>query len=198
MKEITYEELKVLPEDSYVLIDIRDEGLITYGMIPGAVHIFIDDLENSGKLAEIPREKKLILYCEVGRRSREIDDTAECFEGRDCYSLSEGYVGFVRAGIQNGDDKEEKRKCAEASIQKKYHKQLFSPFAKACKIYQLIDDGGVFSDLPSHAHGVMHDDDGEHAGHGKLEGPQSEIVGGGGGHGYYCGRMAAWHSAISK
>ena len=38
-------------------------------------------------------------------------------------------------------DIEESIKRAESSIQKKFHKQLFSPFAKACKIYQLIDEG---------------------------------------------------------
>ena len=92
MKEITYEELKKLPKDSYELIDIRDEGLTAYGMMPGAVHIYIEGLENSEMLSGIPREKKLIFYCEIGRRSREIDDTVKCFEGRDCYSLSEGYV----------------------------------------------------------------------------------------------------------
>lgn len=32
-------------------------------------------------------------------------------------------------------------KKAENSIQKKYHKQLFAPFAKACKTYQLISEG---------------------------------------------------------
>lgn len=30
---------------------------------------------------------------------------------------------------------------AEESIRKKFHKQLFSPFAKACKMYQLIREG---------------------------------------------------------
>lgn len=30
---------------------------------------------------------------------------------------------------------------AEKSIQKKFHKQLFSPFAKACKKYKLIEEG---------------------------------------------------------
>ena len=141
MKEITIEELNNLPRDSYELIDIRDEGLTAYGMIPGAINIFIDNIENSKELSEIPKEKKLIFYCEIGRLSREIDDTLECFEGRDCYSLSEGYVGFVRAGIKNDEDIEEKRKKAESSIQKKFHKQLFSPFAKACKTYKLIEDG---------------------------------------------------------
>ncbi len=39
MKEITYEELTKLNKDSYVLIDIRDEGLRNYGMIPGSVAV---------------------------------------------------------------------------------------------------------------------------------------------------------------
>lgn len=30
---------------------------------------------------------------------------------------------------------------AEESIRKKFHKQLFSPFARACKNYELIQDG---------------------------------------------------------
>lgn len=141
MKEITYNELKKLPEDSYELIDIRDEGLIAYGMIPKAVNIFVDDLDKSEILANIPGDKKLIFYCEIGRRSREIDDTADYLDGRDCYSLSEGYIGYIRAGINNDSDKEEKRKKAEESIRKKYHKQLFSPFAKACKTYKLIEEG---------------------------------------------------------
>ena len=36
---------------------------------------------------------------------------------------------------------DEIRKRAEESIQKKFHKQLFTPFAKACKTYKLIEDG---------------------------------------------------------
>lgn len=37
MKEITVEQLHNLPPDSYELIDIRDDGLVEYGMIPGAI-----------------------------------------------------------------------------------------------------------------------------------------------------------------
>ena len=141
MKEITFDELRKLPGDTYELIDIRDDGLTSYGMMPGAVHIFVDDLETSESLAAIPQEKKLIFYCEIGRMSKEIDDTLEYLKDRDCYSLSEGYVGYIRSGMKNQTDKEEKRKRAEESIQKKFHKQLFSPFAKACKTYKLIEDG---------------------------------------------------------
>ena len=141
MKEISLEELKTLPKDSYELIDIRDEGLTAYGMIPGAIHIYLEDLENSEKLASVPVEKKLVFYCEIGRKSGEIDDTLECYKDRQCYSLTEGYVGYIRSGIRSESDREEKRKRAEESIRKKYHKQLFSPFAKACKTYKLIEEG---------------------------------------------------------
>ncbi|MBR4760140.1 MAG: ATPase [Lachnospiraceae bacterium] len=141
MREMTYDELRGLPEGSYVLIDIRDEGLTAYGMIPGAVSIFVDDLGTNRELADIPKDKKLIFYCEIGRRTRELDESLECFGGRECYSLSEGYVGYVRAGIKSKEDREERKKRAENSIQKKFHKQLFSPFARACKTYRLIEDG---------------------------------------------------------
>lgn len=141
MKEVTFEELNGWNKESYALIDIRDEGLTAYGMIPGAVRISIDEFEDSKELADIPADKKLVFYCEVGRKTREIDDTLECLEDRDCYSLAEGYVGYIRSGMKNPEDKEEKRKRAEESIQKKFHKQLFSPFAKACKTYNLIEDG---------------------------------------------------------
>lgn len=46
-----------------------------------------------------------------------------------------------KMSIKSQADQEEKQKRAEGSIQKKFHKQLFSPFAKACKMYQLIEEG---------------------------------------------------------
>lgn len=141
MKELSLDEFRELPKDAYVLIDIREEGLITYGMIPDAICMAPEELENSDFIDEIPLDKKLIFYCEIGRRSREIDDTAGVLCGRDCYSLAGGYIGYVRAGLNLGADKEEKRRRAEQSIQKKFHKQLFSPFAKACKKYRLIEEG---------------------------------------------------------
>ncbi|MBO4462548.1 MAG: ATPase [Lachnospiraceae bacterium] len=141
MKEITYAELKKLPKDSYRLIDIRDEGLTAYGMIPGAINVFVEDLDKSSEIKDIPADKKLVFYCEIGRMSREIDDTAEYLEGRDCYSLEKGYVGYVQASISSEEDRVERQKKAEESIQKKFHKQLFSPFARACKNYKLIEDG---------------------------------------------------------
>ena len=142
MKEISIEELNTWPEGTYELIDIRDDGLVSYGMIPGAVHIPIDTLcENaSAELEKTGAGKKLVFYCEIGRRSRELDDI-ECLQNRDIYSLEGGYVAYVKHGMEDESSREEKQQRAEESIRKKFHKQLFTPFAKACKTYKLISEG---------------------------------------------------------
>ena len=142
MEEITFEDLKKWQKNSYVLIDIRDEGLVSYGMIPGAIHISMDDLEagDSSVMAEVAPEKKLVFYCQIGRKSKEIGDLNSLVD-MECYSLAGGYIGYIRSEMLNEAAREEKQRKAEDSIRKKYHKSLFSPFARACKTYQLINDG---------------------------------------------------------
>ena len=141
MNEITFDELGEWSKDSYVLIDIRDEGLTAYGMIPGAVHFPIDEFTEKAESGSLPFEKtkKMVLYCQIGRKSREIDE--DLLEGRECYSLEGGYIGYVRSCVSSENDREERQKWAEESIRKKFHKQLLTPFAKACRDYQLIQDG---------------------------------------------------------
>ena len=142
MNEISIQELQRMPGNSYELIDIRDEGLTLYGMIPGAINIPLDELEseNCAEIEAIPKDKVLIFYCQIGRKSREIDNLT-CLYGRNCFSLKGGYIGYIKAELLRDSDREAKQKKAEESIRKKYHKQLFSPFAKACKTYQLISEG---------------------------------------------------------
>ena len=142
MREITLEELENMKKGSFVLVDIRDEGLRVYGMIPGAVAIDFeaDEDEIYRKISELPKDKKCIFYCEVGRKTRDIGDIPY-LEGLDCYSLEGGYIGYVRSSMTKDVDGESRQKKAEKSIQKKFHKQLFTPFAKACKSYELIEEG---------------------------------------------------------
>ena len=142
MKEITIEELRGMPKNSYMLIDIRDEGLVSYGTIPGAVYFPLDESEEdfSKRIEELPKEKKLVFYCQIGRRSRELDDLA-CIEGRETFSLQGGYIGYIRSRAANETNLEERQLKAEDSIRRKYHEQLFTPFARACKTYQLISEG---------------------------------------------------------
>ncbi|MBR4669363.1 MAG: ATPase [Butyrivibrio sp.] len=142
MKEISLKEMRQLPEGSYKLIDVRDEALALYGMLPGAVRLDVDELEKeeSAFISEIPKDMKLIFYCQIGQRTRELED-CPCLEGREYYSLADGYMGYLKDELSKFEKGGEKQQKAEDSIRKKYHKQLFTPFAKACKTYKLINEG---------------------------------------------------------
>jgi len=147
MYEISYDEFLKLEQGSYVLVDTRDSGATKYGMMPGAINIphelFGSDLEKV--IPQIDKDKKIILYCSMGKLS--LDDAETLQEnGYDAYSLKGGYGSFLRSEIRSvlsEEDEELKAKTAEIeqSIRKKFHKKLFSPFAKACKNYELIKDG---------------------------------------------------------
>ncbi|HIU77067.1 MAG TPA: ATPase [Candidatus Pelethocola excrementipullorum] len=139
--EITVEELNNLEKDGYVLVDIRDEQTYLYGFIPGAINIIREDLEQ-GK-GELPADKKVILYCTRGIFSKEAaEHMAE--KGYDCASLSGGYGEWLRNGMlqtKAQDEIDEKCEEVEKSIRKKFHKKLFSRFAKAINTYELIQEG---------------------------------------------------------
>ncbi len=142
MKEISLDELRQLEEGTYELIDIRDEAKRTYGTIPGAIAISLEGDPEAAmeKLERIPHDKKLIFYCDFGRNTKALDDEG-LLSGWDCYSLKGGYTGYVCSQISEFSDDLQRKEKAEKSIRKKYHKQLFSPFAKACKTYHLIEEG---------------------------------------------------------
>ena len=142
MKEISLNDLRKLAEGSYRLIDVRDEALASYGMLPGAVRIDMEELEkeDSAVIGEIPQDKKLILYCQIGKKTKEAGDLP-ALNGREYYGLEGGYMGYLQDELAHMEEGGEKQKKAEMSIRKKYHKRLFSRFAKACKTYKLINEG---------------------------------------------------------
>ncbi len=134
--EITAEELGSLNKDSYLIIDIRDDIAFQYGNIPNSVNIPQKELEEKD---DLPKDKKLIICCKSGIIS---EGTAEILreKGYDAYNLAGGYVDWLRRDM-------EKRKIAETtlnvekSIRKKFHKDIFSKFAKAVVEYDLIQPG---------------------------------------------------------
>lgn len=147
MKEITYKELLELPEGSYILVDIRNEGSLKYGMIPGAVstthELFETDMD--GVVSRLDKSKQIVLYCTRGQVSIE-DAELLCDNGFDAVSLKGGYNSYLSALMEQQKEEGEEELHAqtseiEKSIRKKFHKTLFSPFAKACKEYELIKEG---------------------------------------------------------
>ncbi len=145
--EITYKELLELPKDSYILVDIRNEGSLKYGIIPDAISIthelFESDLD--GVLARLDKSKKIVLYCTRGQVSLE-DAEILIDNGFEAVSLKGGYNSYLSALMEQQDNTaaeelNERTAEIEKSIRKKFHKALFSPFARACKEYQLIKEG---------------------------------------------------------
>lgn len=146
--EITWRELEGLKTQEFYLVDIRNESAVAYGMLPGAVHIPEKELED--RQGELPGDKKIVLYCAKGIFSQ---DMAEILreKGWDAYSLAEGYIGWLlddtrrqklqETELKEGGSKEDTRsEKVEKSIQKRFHKDLFSKFARAMKEYELVQE----------------------------------------------------------
>ncbi len=143
MAEIKISEIDQLAPDSYVLIDIREESYTHYGMMPGAVALPYEEWRENPQvvLDQFSPEKKLIVYCQRGQISLEAAEMLEDL-GRDAVSLAGGYTSYLVDSMAKDEAEEEDRQAiAEESIRKKFHKQLFSPFARACKTYKLIQEG---------------------------------------------------------
>lgn len=116
------------------LVDIRSEDAFLHGAIPGARQICQDKIEEN--LEILPREKKIVLYCAKGILSRE---TAEKLrnQGYDAWSLEGGYGKWLLEHFEQ----EERYQEIEKSIRKKFHKVLFSRFAKAINEYEMVQEG---------------------------------------------------------
>ena len=134
--EITAQELEQLNKEEYQLIDIRSEVEIAHGAITGAVCIPAEGLEESTLLC---KDKKVILCCSRGKFSL---DAAERLRelGYDAYSLTGGYTAWLLYHMQQEEENEFNRNV-EQSIRKKFHKNIWSRFAKAIQQYRLVEEG---------------------------------------------------------
>ena len=134
--EITIEELADLHPSTYKLIDIRDEVSFQYGTIPGAGQI--PDLLKAAMDGTLDREISYVLFCMHGRQSEELAEILR-EKGYDCANLKGGYGQWIMSGYK--EDYAEKQQEVELSIRKKFHKELFSAFAKGINAYDLLKPG---------------------------------------------------------
>ena len=134
--EITVEEMGKLSPEQYQLIDIRGENAIAYGTIEGAICIPEETVREH--LDEISREKMVLFCCNRGLVSI---DVAEWFreQGFHAYSLKGGYTAYVLEMMRQSENQNRKEEI-EKSIRKKFHKNIFSKFAKAINEYDLLQE----------------------------------------------------------
>ena len=134
--EITVEEMGKLSPEQYQLIDIRGENAIAYGTIEGAICIPEETVREH--MDEISREKMVLFCCNRGLVSI---DVAEWFreQGFHAYSLKGGYTAYVLEMMRQSENQNRKEEI-EKSIRKKFHKNIFSKFAKAINEYDLLQE----------------------------------------------------------
>lgn len=136
--EVTFDEIKTWKSDSYAFLDVREESAVAYGKIPGAITIPLEELER--KYSQLDIHKTQIVYCTKGIISME----AVTFlreNGYHAVSLKGGYYSFLAAKMNEEDKSEQDRlERIEKSIRKKFHKELFSKFAKAINTYELVQE----------------------------------------------------------
>jgi rhodanese-related sulfurtransferase len=60
-------ETRIAEGDDFLLLDIRSAGELAQGVLPNAVHIPMHLIPL--RIAELPKDKDVILYCHSGARS---------------------------------------------------------------------------------------------------------------------------------
>lgn len=100
MKVIHFDELERISRDEFYLLDVRTDVEYDGGHIDGAVNIAVDKLRD--QLNEIPRDKKILVYCKVGLRGYIASRILEQ-NGFDVYNLSGGYDIYLAANNKYGE-----------------------------------------------------------------------------------------------
>ena len=135
IEQITVDEMKTLDGNDYTVIDIRDEIAFTYGTINGAVNIPQAKLEES--LDTLPKDKLLIICCKSGIISDPIAENLRQ-HGYLAANLKDGYYGYMLSELKVNLNR---AKDIERSINKKFHKEIWSRFTAALNDYNLVEEG---------------------------------------------------------
>ncbi len=91
---VCHAEEMVNPAPTQLLLDVRTGGEVETGTIPGAVCIPLDELR--GRLNELPRDKDILVFCQVGLRGY-LACRILSQHGYRCRNLTGGYKTFCAA-----------------------------------------------------------------------------------------------------
>lgn len=140
--QLSVQELFVMPENSYQLVDIRDERARSYGVIPGSVALSAEELPES---QEIDKNKTVVIYCQKGEMSV---PAAEALQeaGVDAKSLNGGYLAWLMEAMKQKEEAKKEEETPEyveieQSIRKKFRKTIWCRFTRAVREYELVKEG---------------------------------------------------------
>jgi len=93
----------VNPGPNQLLLDVRTAPEVQQGTIPGSVHIPLDELR--GRLGELPKDKEVLAFCQVGLRGY-LACRILSQNGIACRNLTGGYKTYSQAlGLMSGKPK---------------------------------------------------------------------------------------------
>lgn len=140
--QLSVQELFAMPENSYQLVDIRDERARSYGVIPGSVALSAEELPES---QEIDKNKTVVIYCQKGEMSV---PAAEALQeaGVDAKSLNGGYLAWLMEAMKQKEEAKKEEETSEyveieQSIRKKFRKTIWCRFTRAVREYELVKEG---------------------------------------------------------
>ena len=140
--QLSVQELFAMPENSYQLVDIRDERARSYGVIPGSVALNAEELPES---QEIDKNKTVVIYCQKGEMSV---PAAEALQeaGVDAKSLTGGYLAWLMEAMKQKEEAKKEEETPEyveieQSIRKKFRKTIWCRFTRAVREYELVKEG---------------------------------------------------------
>ena len=98
-RDITSTEAKAIIDRSKnaYLLDVRTPDERRQGYIAGSVLIPIDQVEK--RIAEVPKNRPVIVYCAVGSRSRPVAQALARNGNPEVYNMRDGIFGWYRSGL---------------------------------------------------------------------------------------------------
>ena len=98
-RDITSTEAKSIIDRSknVYLLDVRTPQERQQGYIAGSVLIPIDQIEK--RIAEVPKNRPVIVYCAVGSRSRPVAQALARNGNPEVYNMRDGIFGWYRNGL---------------------------------------------------------------------------------------------------
>jgi len=81
----------------HILVDVRESSEVAQGVIPGAVHIPLGQLQS--RLNELPKDQTIVVYCRSGNRSRTAASTLKTAGYANLLDLG-GVMQWQDAGYQ--------------------------------------------------------------------------------------------------
>jgi rhodanese-related sulfurtransferase len=100
IKEIDANDLQVriAKGDDFMLFDIRSDGELVQGVLPQAEHLPMHLIPL--RIAELPKDKDVILYCHSGARSYHACAYLAQQGYENVINLRGGILGWARSGHQ--------------------------------------------------------------------------------------------------